>query len=293
MTTSPPGNPIDVDPVPIDPIQEAGYNVRRLRPNFTDIIEGWARQSQAYRDRAKMRSHAYGPGERDRLDLFSCGSPGAPLLVFLHGGYWQSGDRSIYSFLADAFTKSGVDMALVGYPLCPDVTLSHIVETTQRAMIWLWKYADEVGVCRDRINLCGHSAGGHLTGAGIATAWPSLAPGLPDDLIKTAIPISGVFQVEPLRYTTIGAALHLSEAEANRVSPLFQDPKGDPKCLVIVGEAETDLFHWQSDQLVERWGPKLTTIERFNAPKADHFDIIDHLGDADSALFKRLRGWLD
>ena len=136
----------------IDPILEAGYNVRSLRPDFLEVIDGWTAKSRSFREKHGGKTFSYGPGARDQLDLFACGKTRAPLLAFFHGGYWQSGDKSIYSFIAESFNGAEVDMALVGYPLCPNVSLSQIVSKARKAVSWLWRNADEIGVSADRIN---------------------------------------------------------------------------------------------------------------------------------------------
>ena len=133
--------------VPIDPVQEEGYNVRRLRSDLDQVIHGWSIRSETFRATARSTLNCtYGTDHREKLDIFHCGHEDAPLLVFFHGGYWQSGNKSIYSFIAEPFNQGGVDVALVGYPLCPQAQMGTIVTSSQKALIWLWRNAKKLGV---------------------------------------------------------------------------------------------------------------------------------------------------
>ena len=278
---------------PIDSLLEDNYNNMARRPDAPELLHQWSKRSEHYRRNADVSLDcAYGSGERERIDLFRCGEKNAPLLVYLHGGYWQRGDKSIYSFVAAAFNDSGVDVAIVGYPLCPEVTLSKIVDSIQDALAWLYLNASSVGVCADRINLCGHSAGGHLTAMALTTSWPDRGDSLPPDLVKSGIPMSGLFQLEPLLHTTISDALNLSTDEVQQLSPCFLRPTTNAPVLAIVGGAETPEFFRQSDELIERWSETCHQIEKFIEPDVDHFDLVDRLASADSRIFRRVTGWL-
>lgn len=279
--------------VPVDPELEKGYDVRMLRDDFPQIIEGWSERSVAFREKAETRIDCeYDTGPQDKLDLFYCGLPDAPLFVFIHGGYWQRGDKSIYSFVAEPFVETGVDVALVGYQLCPHADMGSIVGQIRKALIWLWRNAGAVGISQNRINLSGHSAGGHLTGVGLAMAWRRFGDDLPADLVKAGIPISGLFQLDPLRQTTINDALGMDADVARDNSPQNMRPATDAPILVALGGAETSQFHWQSDQFVECWSEHLPLIEKHAEPGVDHFDVVNRLAQADSAIFKKVRAWL-
>lgn len=272
---------------------EREYNVRKSRPDFDEIGKGWAARSAAFRDTAGGRVDlAYGPAPRERIDLFRCGKPGAPLLVYIHGGYWQRSDKSVYSFVAEPFVAHGVDVALLNYNLCPNGSIPVITTQVRTAIIWLWRHAAELGLVRDRFNLGGHSAGGHLTGMGLATDWPAIGGDLPRDLLKAGIPMSGLYDLEPLRPTEINDALGLDAATARDYSPLFKKPATDAPVLATLGGGETSQFHRQTDWFVENWKTHGIRIERFAEPEVDHFDFVNRLADAKSELFRRCFAWL-
>ncbi len=279
--------------IPIDPVLEDNYNNMARRPDAPELLRHWSKSSERYRNDADVILEcAYGSGDRERIDVFRCGEKDAPLLVYIHGGYWQRGDKSIYSFVAAAFNDAGVDVAIIGYPLCPQVTLSEIVDSILDALAWLYLNASSLGICADRINLCGHSAGGHLTAMALTTNWSTRDNGLPLDLVKSGIPMSGLYQLEPLLHTTISDALQLSADEVQRLSPGFSRPTSSAPVLAIVGGAETPEFFRQTDELIERWSETGQQMEKFVETGVDHFDLVDRLAAADSEVFKRVIGWL-
>ena len=172
--------------IPIDPILEKGYNVRLLVDDFDGLIEKWSNWSEDFRSNADSSLNCqYGNGEKDKLDIFRCGKPNAPLFIFVHGGYWQRGDKSVYSFVAKSFVSSGIDVALIGYQLCPGASMTNIVEKIREAIVWIWNNADDYSISKHRINVSGHSAGGHITGMILATDWSKISNNLPKDIVKT------------------------------------------------------------------------------------------------------------
>ena len=118
--------------IPVDPILEKGYNVRLLVDDFDGLISRWSDRSEKFRQNVDSALNCqYGDGEKDKLDIFRCGEANAPLFIFVHGGYWQRGDKSVYSFVAESFINSGIDVALIGYQLCPSASMTNIVEKIQ------------------------------------------------------------------------------------------------------------------------------------------------------------------
>ena len=169
--------------IPIDPILEKGYNVRLLVEDFDGLIDKWSKRSEKFREIVDSSLDCqYGSGEKDKLDIFRCGKPNAPLFIFVHGGYWQRGDKSVYSFVADSFVNSDIDVALIGYQLCPSASMTNIVDKIREAVIWIWNNADDYAISKNRINVSGHSAGGHITGMILATDWKEISEELPSDL---------------------------------------------------------------------------------------------------------------
>jgi arylformamidase len=277
----------------IDPQLESHYNNVARRPDAAELMQQLAASSASYRDGADASLDCrYGDHSRECIDIFRCGQPAAPLYVYVHGGYWQRGDKSIYSYLAQTFNAAGVDVAIVGYPLCPEVSMTAVVASIRNALAWLYRNAAGVGINAGRINLSGHSAGGHLAAMAITTRWPDVAGDLPADLLKSAIPISGLYLLEPLRHTTIGEALQLTDAETSALSPALLRAAHAAPMLTITGGAETPAFFSQADSLVEAWSHPGFVIEQHVEPEADHFDVVVRLGSSDSDIFRRILAWL-
>ena len=279
--------------IPIDPILEKGYNVRLLVDDFDGLIEKWSKWSEDFRANANSSLNCqYGDGEKDKLDIFRCGKPNAPLFIFVHGGYWQRGDKSVYSFVAKSFVSSGIDVALIGYQLCPGASMTNIVEKIREAIIWIWNNADDYSISKHRINVSGHSAGGHITGMILATDWKEVSKNLPDNLVKTGIPISGLYQLNPIRETTIADALGLDDAESLALSPHFFEPQTQAPILVTLGGGETPEFHWQTDNFVNKWKGFKASLDYFAEPDVDHFGVVERLANFESQIFTKVKSFL-
>ncbi len=284
-----PADSVTDDLPSIDPDQEALYNLRALRPDLDSVTAEWEARSAIRRAAQGSRLDlAYGAGERDRLDYFDCGTPGRPLLVYIHGGYWQRGDKTIYSFVADAFLERGINLALVNYDLCPAVRIGAIAPQVARALTWLWRESGDLGFDREALHLTGHSAGGHLTALLLTTDWPALDPALPANLVRSGVPISGLYDLEPLRHTSLNQAVAMDVREAEAASPLFHQPRCQGEVLLVVGGGETQAFHDQAAWLEARWKRLGCSVSIWTEPEVDHFDVVNRLADGESELFRRV-----
>ena len=262
----------------IDAHLEAQYNARAAVPEHLDIQADWQRRSE--RARASLDCTldlAYGDGEREKIDFFSAGAAGAPLHLYLHGGYWQRGDRSAYHFVAEGLCAHGVNVALAGYELCPAVTLNAIVAQTRAALAWLWRNAQSLGFDRQRIQVCGHSAGGHLTAMLMATDWPRQDAALPAELIHSGIAISGLYDLEPLRSTSINDAVAMDAASAARNSPALLPGIGNAPLTAAVGGLESAEFHRQAERLARGWQGRAGGVQVLEVPATNHFTIVETL----------------
>ena len=257
---------------------QAEYDNRARVPEHPAHIAAWQRDAAAWREACPHAELdlAYGSRVRERLDLFHPGAglkpDAAPMAMFIHGGYWQALDRSFASHGARGLNGQGVAVAVPSYDLCPFVPLSTIVAQLRAAAMFLWRRHQR------RLLAIGHSAGGHLAAMLLATDWPGLSPDLPPGLVAAALPISGVFELEPLLQTTIGAPLGLDAATARALSPRFLLSPGRPlHCLV--GGAESDEFLRQSRDLAAAWGGGYEAT-----PGDNHFTVIAPLADPASRL---------
>ena len=268
---------------------DAQYNLRAGRPDYEEtVIPGWTKDSAAARANLDCSIDVrYGAGDRQKLDVFRSPDASAPTLVYFHGGYWQRGDKSIYSFIATPFVAAGFNVVVVGYDLCPAVTITRISEEAREAMAFIWRNAGDLGINRDRLTVMGHSAGGHITQMMMATEWPAYAGDLPADLIKSGMPLSPLSYLEPVRLTeALNAGIRMDATEAEAESPMTNHPPvTDAPQLVVVGGAETDEFHRQARMYVEKYQTGDRKMGLYVVPGVDHFDELNVLVDPESRFF--------
>lgn len=276
---------------------DAQYNLRAGRPDYEQtVIPDWTAKSEIARATCDCALDIrYGDGDKQKLDVFRCNDASAPTLVYFHGGYWQRGDKSIYSFIAPPFVAAGMNVVVVGYDLCPAVTITRISQAAREAMAYIWRNAADLEINRDRITVMGHSAGGHITQMMMATPWPAFDADLPADLIKAGIPVSPLSYLEPVRLTeALNAGIRMDKAEAEAQSPMTNHPPvSKAPQLVVVGGAETDEFHRQARMYFEAYGSADRRIGLYVVPDVDHFDELNVLVDPASAFFQRTCAMLE
>jgi arylformamidase len=260
---------------------EVEYNNRARVPENPSIMAGWAKDAAAYRQRHAPRSIPYGAGARNTIDFFS-GENEGPIVVFIHGGYWQAFGGSSFSHLARGLNAHGISVAIPSYDLCPVVTVDHIIQQMRAA-------SRELARLGRSLVISGHSAGGHLAACMLATDWAAFDASLPADLVTAAYAISGLFDLGPLVETSINNALRLDHAAARAASPLFWDAPVRGSLDAVVGENESAEYFRQSRTIVDRWGGAGVTTRFDTAPAANHFTAIAPLADPASPMVARLR----
>ncbi|HXF44706.1 MAG TPA: alpha/beta hydrolase [Burkholderiaceae bacterium] len=264
---------------------EREYNARAAIADHPQIFARWAQAAAATRrQHACLLDLPYGETPAERLDLFPTGAARAPLLVFVHGGYWRSLDKSDFSWIAPPFVAHGVAVALPNYGLAPAVAIEDIVRQTLAMLAWLYRRAEDFGVDRNRIFVAGHSAGAHLAAMMAAALWPQYAPDLPARLVRGALLVSGVFDLEPLAHAPfVNVDLKLDVERARRLSPVYLPPATDAPVLVAVGAEESSEFRRQSALLAARWSRNV--LRSIEVEGRNHLTVCDALADADSPLF--------
>lgn len=260
-------------------VLDANYNLRAAVPEYLAYFERYEAASRDFRRRSPgILDLAYGASERQAIDLFLPAATAPPLLVFIHGGYWQSRDRKDFTFIAERLVEAGAAVALLGYDLAPMVDMDTIVAELRHGMAWLHRHVPEYGVDPGRIFVAGHSAGGHLAAMALATNWAD-THGLPHDLIKGVCAISGIFDLEPIRLCYLNDVVGLDVEQARRNSPLHLRPLARCPVTVSVGELETEAFHRQSEAYVDMLRAAGLTCELLIETGMNHFDIVAALAD--------------
>ncbi|TDD42317.1 alpha/beta hydrolase [Saccharopolyspora elongata] len=267
---------------------DAEYNARAGIPDHQDIFARWTRDSATLQDHERSRAKldvSYGPDPLQAFDVYPARhSTGAdPLLVFVHGGYWQSLDKSQFGFLAEPYISRGICFAAVNYRLAPDVGMDEIVEDVRSAVGSLYERAPEYGADPAQLYLSGHSAGGHLTAMLMSTAWPEL--GLPADIIKGGCAISGLYDLEPIQNCYLNDVLGMDIATSQRNSPVQHAPSSSAPLLLTVGGDESSEFHRQQAEFARIWSTRGLACKVVDQPDGHHFDAVERLGEADDPLF--------
>jgi arylformamidase len=267
---------------------DAQYNLQNSVPDFQQYVEFYEKRSREARGRLDCRLDVlYGPTLAERLDVFPSMRAGAPVLIFIHGGYWYRFSSKEFSFVARGPISAGVATVVTDYALCPKVTLEEIVRQSRAAVAWVYKNAEGFGGDRARIYVSGHSAGGHLTAMLALTDWEG-DYGLPADVIKGVFPISGLFDLRPFPYTYLQPKLQLTWGEVLRCSPILHIPKSAPSLLVAYGEEETREIHRQSEDFLAAWKAKDLQGNALSLTGKNHYDVMDGFLDADSPLCSAL-----
>ncbi|MBT5943866.1 MAG: alpha/beta hydrolase [Rhodospirillaceae bacterium] len=272
----------------------AEYNNRGKVPDFEAFIADFEARSDRLRADAKNGriDLAYGDGPRDRFDLFLPDVPSPPLHVFIHGGYWQWNDKESYAFLAKPFLDSGIGFANLEYPLCPGVTLAELVDHVRTGIAHIWIQGPDLGYDRDRIQVSGHSAGGHLTGVVLTTDWTAFDNDLPANIVKSAMPISGIFDLEPIRHTPIGDPLGLDAVSAAALSPMFALPRTRANTVVALGSHEGREFHRQAEAFAVNCRNHGADVTIASVHGGNHFSVLESLATSDGQLFGLAREML-
>jgi arylformamidase len=242
-------------------------------------VAGWSARSDVVRKTWGGRFDLpYGAGARERVDLFACGRPGSPTLLYIHGGYWQFNDKEPYAFLGESLLPAGFNLVLAEYTLAPAARMDHIAAEIRRATAWTIHHAKEYGGDPDRVFVAGHSAGGHLT-----------AVAMNDDRVAGGVAISGIYDLEPIRLNYLNDKLGLDIEEAERNSPIRHLPAYAGPLVVTVGLDELPELIRQSEEYAAAWTRHGLRGRYLPLPGHEHFSILEELARPDGAILAALK----
>ena len=261
------------------------YNARAAIPNHPQIFARWRADSQAARNDMRWEPDChFGPSPGESLDLYPAATRNAPLLVFIHGGYWRSLDKQDFSFLAPAFVRAGITVAMPNYGLAPAVSIKHMVRQMLRALTWLYRNHVRLDIDTRHIAVAGHSAGAHLAAMMLAADWPRWAHDLPRHLLCGAVCISGIYDLQPLvRAPFLQDDLNLDDKAAQLVSPINYRPQFAAPLITAVGGKESAEFQRQNRLIRESWPHCFR--QDLPLPGRHHLASVEALGDPDHPLF--------
>jgi arylformamidase len=262
------------------------YNSRSKIPEHQQIFARWAQDSaHVRRTTLGLFDLTYGSLPGERLDFFPASRAGSPLLVFIHGGWWRSLDKSDFSFIVPPYIQAGFNVALLNYTLAPSISIEEITQQQLRALAWLYRHADRYDFDRDRIVVAGHSAGGHLTAMMLAAIWPVYGADLPADLIKGGVMLSGIYDLDPIQYVDfVNVDLQLKTDDVNVLSPALMPQAHATPFITAVGGLESAEFKRQNALIGNAW--KSNHVADIALPDANHFTICDAFASPDHPLFE-------
>jgi arylformamidase len=264
---------------------EAEYDNRSRVPESADIMRRWTEMSEAYRTSATSTLDVpYGASAKQAFDIFHARadkSEVGPLVVYIHGGYWQRGDRKDYSFVARGLNERGIDVAVPSYVLCPTLPVSGIVAELKTFLGVLSRRSERRAV------IVGHSAGGHL-GAALLSGHGHVGNGVPANFVASVYGLSGVYDLVPLVETSLNGALRLDAVTARAQSPLFWKPPHGARFVAAVGGLESTEFLRQSLDLADMWSRAGAKAECVVVPNTNHFTIVEELLRVEGAMVQRI-----
>jgi len=257
---------------------DAAYNNSNAVADNPQYLARWREQSARVRAQPNAKLDlVYGSRPRNRLDYFSCGRSGAPLFVFIHGGYWQRNEKETFAFVAEGPLPHGMDVATIGYTLGPEARLAEIVAECHAALTYLAGHAGDLGFDASRLFVGGWSAGGHLTAATASHA-----------ACRGGLPISGIFDLEPIALNYLNEKLSLSAAEIDSCSPLRHVSDVKAPLRLAVGGDELPELRRQSQDYAQAARDRGLPVHLTVLPGLHHFSILDELARPDGALVTEL-----
>jgi arylformamidase len=262
---------------------EYQYNPRVSVPEYPELAKRRAAESRRARSTLKSwLDMPYGSSPREVLDIYRSERPGGPVLVYIHGGYWRTGSKDDNCNFAPAFVQRGATVAIVEYDLCPNVTVAEIVRQTRASIAWLYRNVARYGGDPSQLYVCGHSAGGHLVAMALAHDWE--IEGLPRGLIKGAVAMSGVHDLDMVMHVSANEQIRMTPEIAKENSPFLHPPRSVCPVIVAVGGAEPEGWKQMSRDYFQVCNERGLPCEYLEVAGANHYTMSDHLADTKSPL---------
>ncbi|NIZ10866.1 alpha/beta hydrolase [Pseudooceanicola sp. HF7] len=267
------------------------YFNRAFIPDFDAIMEETEARSRAFADTARVeRNLSYGDTSRQSFDLVfpPDPAPGAPLHMFIHGGYWRGGSKDAHTLVAAPVLAAGGVAALISYDLMPRTRLADIVGQVRRAARHIVDLAPDIGADPARFTVSGHSAGAHLASLLAAQAPGDAGPiDLPD--LRGLLLVSGIYDLSGIPGSFLKDEAKMTPEEATAWSPLLAAHRPAPLRIITCGQEETAPFQDQAVALNALLDRDAQPTELRREQDRNHLTIVFDLADPAAPLGRRLR----
>lgn len=253
------------------------YDNHKAFPQSAALLNVWIERSKAFRAaHSQNLDISYGPLEGEEIDYYSAGS-NSPVVIFIHSGFWHAYSKNDFACLAAAYLQEGISVVMVGYPLAPQVNMDHIVTSCKNAVQFIGQHISYWGGNPKHVVLAGWSAGGHLC----VTSMNGMK-------LKAVIPISGIFELEPLIGSFLNKNLHLDLAIARRNSPMLNLPTGKTPIHLFVGAAELSEMRRQSYDFADKLKANAYPVEFVDVPGKNHFETLEQFELSEGMIHSRI-----
>lgn len=256
---------------------DRAYDNSGAVPESGQYLAAWSKRTAALQAQpGHLLNLRYGPRERNKLDIFRCGKPSAPILVFIHGGYWQRNSKDVFGCMAHGPIAAGMDVALVGYTLAPAASLAEIAAEIRAAISFIRQMPSDLGVGEGRLVISGWSAGGHLAASAMDMAE-----------VDAGLTISGIFDLEPILFGSLNSKLGLTPEDVRQLSPIQNLPNRAGNLVVAYGTFELPELQRQSQDYLAAW--QASGLDGALAPidGGNHFSILEQLAQPDGLLARQ------
>ena len=276
---------------------DAAYDQRVYAPNREEIVAWYGAEGARVRERLEMRrSVPYGAGEDETLDIFPAKSGsestfGAPVHIHIHGGRWTLFTKDEESFLAPTFVSAGAACVVPDFSNIPKVRIPEMVSQVKSAIAWTYRNAASFGGDPERIHLSSHSSGSHLAGVALLTDWEKEF-GLPRDVVKSALLVSGMYDMRPVMLSARSSYVKLTDEEVLALSAILQPEKVHTPLTLVYGEKETPEFRRQPKAYAEVLAAAGKPVKVIEVPGVNHFEILRQLGEPGSEVARLALGML-
>jgi arylformamidase len=263
------------------------------------VVEHW--DARFTKDGAKVlaelpvkRDLAYGPKPTNTMDFFPAleHPETAPTLVYIHGGLWFLSDKKDTHCLAPGYVRHGVNFLTINYSLAPKVDLATIVKECQTAVAWAYTHAGELGIDTHKFIVSGHSAGGQLCTMMNSTDWPKFQSGLPADVLKGCVGISGFYDIEPTPGTFVDEGAKVPHDQYVTYNSLRHIRPKLPPVLLIIGAKESSLLQQQTQGYAVKFREAGNAAETKVVVGEDHFSVLYEMNRSASSLHHDLIAWI-